>query len=440
MIQVAIAADDLTGANAAGALLAAKGLRAATCLGLENWSEAFLASVDALSVSTDSRLIPADQAKQRVFDTVAAFARLKPRFVAKRIDTTLRGNLGAEIEGALAALGPEALAVVVPAFPATGRHAVGGYVLVDGVALEQTAVARDPATPVRHSRYVPVIAEQTALPIARVDLETVLSGPGATREAIRDQYDRGVRIVALDAVSDADVVCVAQALRGAPFPLLAVDPGPFTAALAEALGAGGRPARDPAVLCVIGSASELTCRQIEHLRSAHPSVLVRVDCRLLAGPDPERQAEIDRAVRLLSRAARDYSILGVCTVERPDHACALDQLADSLGVAVHEVSRRINAGLAAVAAQVLDRPEMRVGGLYTSGGEVTLAVTRRLKAAGFSVRRQVLPLAVFGRLLQGDHADLPIVTKGGLVGDNAALSVCVEFLKHQLAASTPARG
>jgi len=48
----------------------------------------------------------------------------------RRIDSTLKGNLGAEIDALLQALreqGTDAMAVVAAAFPGSGRSTVGGY-------------------------------------------------------------------------------------------------------------------------------------------------------------------------------------------------------------------------------------------------------------------------------------------------------------------------
>jgi uncharacterized protein YgbK (DUF1537 family) len=431
MLEIGIIADDLTGGNATGALLAGKGLRVASCFDLDGLDTAFFAKYDALVVSTDSRLLPQAEAKARVFAVATKIKAFGPRLYAKRIDSTLRGNLGAEIEGALEALGPDALAVVVPSFPSSGRHAVGGLVIVGGIPLQQTEVSRDPANPVSTSCYMEVLGLQTAMPVGRVDLRTVLAGPEATSQAIKALYDQGCRIVAADACSNADITCIAKALGDMPCPLVAVDPGPFTAALAEALGAGRRK-EEPAVLLVIGSAVDLARQQIEVLRGNQPSVLVKADCRRLAGADAAREAEIASAAARLIEAADITSVLIVCTVEEADDVCSLDELALENGIEKHEASQRINAGLSEIAARVLARKKGRIKGLYTSGGEVTLAVVQRLRAIGFAIRDVVLPLATYGRLIQGDCDDLAIVTKGGLVGDGQSLVHCVNYLRGKI--------
>ena len=142
-MKIAVVADDLTGANVNGALLTAKGFFSSTCLDLSEWCAEDFSRTAVVAVSVDSRLLPPDQARERVRKAVAVLSKQQPSLVAKRIDSTLRGNCGAEIEGALAAMdalspdgSPEALAVVVPAYPGSGRIAVGGFLIVHGTALQ----------------------------------------------------------------------------------------------------------------------------------------------------------------------------------------------------------------------------------------------------------------------------------------------------------------
>ena len=84
--------------------------------------------------------------------------------------------------------------------------------------------------------------------------------------------------------------------------------------------------------------------------------------------------------------------------------------------------------MAYVAQETLKNDSLRIGGLYTSGGEVTVSVMRALETGGFSVRVMVLPLAVYGYIIGGQHLDLPMITKGGFVGDKDSLVECVEYL------------
>ena len=441
-MRIAVISDDLTGANANGALLTAKGFFSATCLDPREWDSAAFAACSAVAVSADSRLLPPEKAREKVRGMVRMFAEHGPDLIAKRMDSTLRGNVGAEIEGALTAMdeaapsGTEkAVALVVPSFPSSGRITAGSYLVVHGIPLERSPIARDAATPVRHTSILDVIAEQSSWKAGYIPLKTVLAGPDAIRdEAFRLCRD-GCRILAFDAVTDEDVAGIAAAFRETPFPVLAVDPGPFTAELAAARVPSSGVEFADRVLVIIGSTSELTRRQIEALRLAHDTAITRVDCKRLLD-DATREAEIAAAVEAIRSAPATASVLGACTAEKAEDVFSMDALAKAMGLAPNEISERINTALAEIADKVLAHPDLGIGGLYTSGGEVTVATIRRLGGKGFSVRDQVIPLAVYGHLLEGSCPDLPMITKGGFVGDTGSLVQCVDYLFTKISTRT----
>ncbi len=441
-MNIAVIADDLTGSNVDGALLTAKGFFSATCLGLDHWNPEEFAACAAVAVSTDSRLLPRDEAWNRVYAAVKLFAAQKPVLIAKRIDSTLRGNIGAEIEAALQAIDDTAqgqrepaVALVVPVYPSSGRISAGGYLIVHGIPLERSPIAKDALTPIDSTLVSDIIGRQTKLRSGFISLTTVLAGVEHIRAAVLDAWKADCRIIICDAVTDDDVVSIARAVADTPFPLLTVDPGPFTAEVAAVRVLAPRVEFEDRVLAVIGSVSELTRRQMEALRLAHPARMVRTDCvRLLDAQN--RETEIERIIRELCEGCADCSVIGVCTAESADHLLRMDAVAASLNLSTSGVSERINSALAAVAERLLGLPELRIGGLYTSGGEVTVSTLRRLGARGFSVRDEVLPLAVYGHILGGSHPDLPMVTKGGFVGDTESLVQCVNYLFTKISTRT----
>ena len=436
-MDVLVIADDLTGANANGALLSAKGFSSATCLGLQEWTPEDFAAYSAITLSVDSRLLHPKEAGKRVQDALRTFAPQRPKIIAKRIDSTLRGNVGAEIESALLGLEEyfqaRALAVVVPSYPSSGRLVSGGYLIVHGLPLECSPIAKDSATPLTSSSVLEVIAQQTDWPTGLIDLKTVLAGPKAIRAQCLRLWDQGMRILACDAVINENVTSIAEALADTPFPILAADPGPFTAELALArLGAPkvvkAADALPPArVLTVIGSTSELTRKQIKALRQAHPCRLIRADCLRLLNP-AQRAEEIARAINGLMQEGDDASVLCLCTALEAADVFKLEDLAANFSLSPSQASISLNEALLEVAKAALAVKELRIGSLFVSGGEVTVSLFRGLQSKGFSVRSQVLPLAAYGQLIQGLYPDLPVVTKGGFVGDAASLVQCIEYL------------
>ena len=139
--MIAILADDLTSALDGAAPFAARGLNACVMLRLP---DAALQGAEIVAFDLDSRFVSPEQAEQRFRHAAACVKRA--RLIYKTVDSTLRGDLGPETRGALTGSGRR-LAIVAPAFPDAGRT-VDGRQYVDGVALEQTAFARDPKNPI----------------------------------------------------------------------------------------------------------------------------------------------------------------------------------------------------------------------------------------------------------------------------------------------------
>lgn len=138
-LRLGMIADDLTGACDAAAPFAARGLRTLVWL-----SRDFDAPADLLVVSTDSRADPPETARRKVRQARLALERRGASLFYKKLDSTLKGNLGPEIDAALEG-GAHPFALVAPAFPAMGRTFVDGRLHVHGVDTGDDLRARLPA-------------------------------------------------------------------------------------------------------------------------------------------------------------------------------------------------------------------------------------------------------------------------------------------------------
>src|SRR5215216_377994 len=132
---IAIIADDLTGAADTGVQFVRAGYRTAVFF---RATDVLADDLDAVSLDTDSRAMPAGFAAKRVLD--AAHVASGARIVYKKLDSTLRGNVAAELVAALGGARRDRV-VVAPAFPAAGRTTVGGIQRVHGVPVDETEIA-----------------------------------------------------------------------------------------------------------------------------------------------------------------------------------------------------------------------------------------------------------------------------------------------------------
>ncbi len=424
-LPVLVVADDHTGANATAGRLAARGVEAVTLPAVDGDAAAVDATLrdrhpTAVVVSTASRHVEPQAAMLAVRRVLASLPAA--RIVSKRIDTTLRGNIGSELDAVLRAelaAGRQATALVVPAHPDGGRTTVGGVQLVDGQPVTTSEAAADARRPVRASRVTAVLAEQMDQRIAEVDIDTVRAGGAALSTALAADAE----VIVADAVDDGDLSRLAHAAvtvaertgrRWVP-----CDPGPFTAAFADAAGALG--AAPGAVLALVGSVTSVTRAQLASLSQRLRVAVVPVDVADLDGAALAR--------RLAAEAHReDVDVVAAATAPHGAHvrsdldAAAADRIAVELGRALRTCMEHTSPA-----------------GLYLTGGDVTAGALAALDADGLAVDREILPLAVLGRVLGGPHAGTLVATKGGLVGGADAAARCIDELRAAARVRDPSR-
>ncbi|QBI55721.1 four-carbon acid sugar kinase family protein [Streptomonospora litoralis] len=425
MAQVLVVADDLTGANATGARFARAGMRVTTVT--PEHVTAVAEEYDVVVANLDTRHASAEQAADLVTDVVEAMWPVG--LVVKRLDSTLRGNVGAELEAAWRAVRERVparwavRALVVPAFPTGGRTTVDGVQHVGGLPLEQTELARDPFRPMDTGDVAQVLARQSDLAVRRVPARQV------TQSMLTAELRSGDEpVLVCDASDEQRIEDLAQAAaevhREDGTVWVAADPGPSGALLAYALRLRGQAGAPGPLLAVGGSTTELGRRQFAALARSGPVRFVDADPARLGSGDHDHADEVGRRLveRLTSSGFPDVVALRLLTPEdAPETLPAV---------------RALPARLAGLLAEVVAAVEEQAGthalpsGLFLTGGDVTSSVFDALDVHGFEVGGEVLPLAVHGTLSGGPLDGVPAVVKGGLVGDESAAVECLGRLRR----------
>lgn len=142
-----IIADDLTGANDSGVQFAKRGIRSVVVIGP---FEELIRGYEVVVVNTESRHVSEGVAVDRVRRAVEAGLKRGVQHFFKKTDSTLRGNIGAELRALMEATG-ERTVPFVPAFPEMGRITRGGIHFVHGVRIGDSEFAHDPRSPVQES-------------------------------------------------------------------------------------------------------------------------------------------------------------------------------------------------------------------------------------------------------------------------------------------------
>jgi len=407
---VLVIADDFTGANDAGSGLAQAGARVHVLFSSETPLDATAA--DVWVISTDSRAVSAEEAAART----EAVVRQHQPFIArgwlfKKIDSTLRGNVGAEVRAALAASGKKR-ALIVPAVPRLGRVTRRGEVLVNGVPLTETEYASDPKTPAIGAR----ILTQLGIEGSEIDLATLRGDRFAAQLA--DQQGA----VVIDAESESDIALIlAAAAQLEETPLLVGAAG-----LSDALGALLAARTAAPVLAVIGSMSASAQQQIAQLAAQRDIALVDIDIRQLferpCWPDGARWTE----QALAALRAGQHTVIRTC--QRADQRHEIDALCQQQQITRQQLGEAICQFLGQLTL-TLCRAQ-RPAGLYLSGGDVAIAVAQALGASGFQIQGIVAGCVPHGVLLNSEFT-LPVMTKAGGFGDENTLVAAIRFIEEK---------
>jgi uncharacterized protein YgbK (DUF1537 family) len=393
-MHAAIIADDLTGAADTGVQFARAGYR--TAVAFHDAPVPLVEDIDAVALDTDSRAMPAGFAAKWVVE--AGHAVQDARLVYKKLDSTLRGPIAAELAAALGATGRDR-AVVAPAFPAAGRTTVKGVQLVHGVPVHETEAKNDPRTPVREG-HLPTLLGASFPSVGSLSAEELVD-PAAVCRALDDST-----CVVADATREEDLEALVRAVAdpsevlwagsaGLAHALASVYPGPH----AGTTPASPAPVRG--VLVVVGSLSAVARGQLRSLSEGYGCATV---------PVAREPKALEEALGLARERLVEGGYVALHSAEDRDPSGS--------GGPVVEALAEVAAGLS---------EEGLIDALVLTGGETAVGVGRRLGAVGVRLEGEVAPGIPVGTLI--GPRPYRVVTKAGGFGGPDTLVRVVEKLR-----------
>ena len=373
---VTIIADDLTGACDTGCLFAGPGP-----VGVEAEPALLAPERAVVTVDTESRPLAPDAAAAVVRATAG---RLRERLAAgpvfKKIDSTMRGAVTAELTALLAPGSRFTGALVCPAFPAQGRVVSHGRLLVDGAPVHESAIGRDPAFRAATSVLASLLAG--GAPVVALGLDDVRAGSEKVAHVLEQHAGA---IVAADSETDADLASLAEAALSRPGTLMAGSAG-LGRAVSHALGCGGPAVALPsgrARLVVIGSLHPASRAQLEALAGAGLAV-VFADADRHSDPAPAVAALASGRAALVASTTTPASREGVARL------------------------------LAEAAARILEGAEPDL--VAVTGGDTAYALIRALRPRRFDLLGAPADGLALGRLTREGGGELALLTKAGGFG------------------------
>lgn len=172
-----VVADDLTGANDTGVMFAEKGYSTILKINRQLLNQTDFSQADVFTVSTDTRA-SRENAAEITFSAIQAASGISQLYL--KIDSTMRGSVQYQIDGALKAWKtryPNAKAIICSAYPEMGRTIEKGILYVNGIPVTDTPSGKDVICPVTSSIMTDLLpnAEQVSFSTEQELLQKVQS-------------------------------------------------------------------------------------------------------------------------------------------------------------------------------------------------------------------------------------------------------------------------
>jgi D-threonate/D-erythronate kinase len=415
-LQVAILADDLSGAADCAASFAGGGHVPLVLLDPSAAAVDCPITADVVAGSADSRDLDRTAAVLATAAMVEALGVLHPARWYKKIDSTLRGHIGPELRETIDRVRP-AVTVVAPAFPGAGRTLIGGRAYIHGEPLESKALWRDGGA-------VDLLSVVGASGLSPIEVTRDRIGSGELADLMTSVTADQTLIV--DAVADADLDGIVAAGLGCGRDVLWVGSAGLAGALAHALSpdrfhgsvgqacpntAGDDAARHGAALVVVGTPAPQSHAQLAALADARDVVTEMVSPADLDTGSPSAQWAFRRLADALTNGRHAAAGIepGALDVDPQEPVRAADRqastwLVDRLGAALRDLVARAD-------------------GVVLTGGETARAV---LGAAGVRALRVSGTVQVGVPICWTVPGATPVVTKAGAFGDEQTLIRAVD--------------
>jgi uncharacterized protein YgbK (DUF1537 family) len=414
--KLIIVADDFTGANDTGVQFRKAGFAVQVIVDIQHL-EQDLRNCDVLVVDLESRSDTRESAYEKCFQLGREIIKSGGAIVYKKLDSTFRGNIGAEIDGLMDALDTK-LALLAPALPVSGRTVESGEVFVYGTRLSETEAANDPRMPVRTSRIREIIGQQSKRQCLEVPVKMLTGDSLDTNHFLQEAINRNAEIVIFDSLNEKDLERIAWLIHSVTdIPFLLVGSAGLAGQLHKEMIL-----RIPRVGFIFaGSVSEITRNQIRHLLALENSQLFLLPGdELISNPALFYQVLKDVAASIKNNNRRFV----FCSSGSRDEVQEVFRISEEKGISREETAEHIASRFGELAARLMEA--FMPAGVLLTGGDTAIKTVKALGASGITIDQEIVPGVQCGSLT-GCQIKTCVATKAGALGAVDAITKTMDF-------------
>lgn len=415
-----VVADDFTGACDAGVQFRKRGFETVVLTDVKKIQKHTVV-VDVVVVDTETRNLEPKAAYDKVRQTLKILQKMGVRLVYKKVDSTLRGNVGAELDAVLDETATKGV-LVAPSYPQQGRIVLNGRVYVDGVPLEKTEFTSELTGSIEDSQVQTLIGRQSNHKIGQVDLSMVRAEPDELRSTLERMLREGKRIIVADAETPEDLSKVVKA--SADLDLLLCGSAGLAEKVALSMSSKKR------LLVVSGSFNKVTLAQIKTAQREFGIPILEPELDEALASNKRLQAITANLAKKTEVILQEKGIAIIRLAGSRDVVKKVLDEGERLGLSHTQVMDKLLSILSMAADEV--STNRRLSGLVLIGGDSSAKVADAIGAEGIRVEAEILPGIPMSKVLGGELDGMRIVTKAGGFGDEQTLVDIIHYLRKSV--------
>lgn len=431
MPRIGVVADDITGANDIGAMLALNGYIADVFTRSHGGLSVHLNGADALIVDTDSRLDSPQQAREKTLQAVEDLRSYNPSVYFAKTCSVFRGNVGAQLDAMLESLNAQCGMVIV-GFPRNGRTTLHGIHYVYGQKLEESGFRNDPIHPMCESNLLEILSKQSRYAVTSFDA-AYLERSEQEAKAHLDALKAMARYVIFDVRTQEDLRTIAGLIKSEHFlcgssaimeelPKVWMTDAPLEERQ-QCLPVVSSNSRG--VIILSGSLTSVTAKQTRYIEAQHiPAFVLPGEA---AFSSESRQAAINDIVA----SCQEYLSVGmnvlIRTENSPEAIAYTQALGSANGYSAGSTGRLLSALLGEVVRLLIEKTGTRR--IVVAGGETSAAVAQALGIHQMRILNEIEPGVPTMIGIAENGIIYPLVFKSGSFGSDAFLANAAECLR-----------
>ncbi len=426
-MKLAIIADDLTGANDSGVQLAKFGLKTSVLFGLD---KSAVHDSEAVVFDTDSRAIDKNEAYKKVYEVMEFLKEQNFQRIYKKIDSTLRGNIGIEIDAVYDSLRPDFI-FIVPGYPKNGRTILNGYHYLNGIPLDETEISNDPKTPVTESHIPTLLERQTHRSVGQINKELLTKDSEIIHKELENFAINNVCYIVVDSETEEDLELILKHTKDSKYNIIWVG----SAGLANYLPSYYDikhtekiyliPKNNMPILTVVGSVNKNSRSQLDVVLKKEGVIGIKVESYKAVSSHEERNLEMTNVLKKAREAARTGFDVVIYSTGEPKDINRARAVGLEYDFTYTETSNEIVKMLGKISSLLIN--EKLFKGIVMTGGDTAKQVCEAWDVKGFYLHDELeigVPISTF---IGND--EVIVITKAGGFGKETVFVHAIDKLK-----------